>query len=732
MVYGRTDTEILQLNEDSIWYGGPQDRLPKDAYRYLPELRKLIREGRQKEAEALVRAAFFAYPSSQRHYEPLGTLYLELSQRDEAKIANYRRELDIANAISRVSYTYDGVSFSREVIASYPSQVIAIRVRSSQPSKYIIRLNRVSEREYETNEFLDTLSARNKEIIMHGTPGGKNSNHFCCVASARSDDPEGRVRVIGNTLMVTGTESTITIACRTGYRSQNPEDDALLDVKKCPPWSTLLRRHFEDYREYYNRASITLLPDNQAIPTDQRLKVPPDPGLVALYHNFGRYLLLSCSRPDYLALPATLQGIWNPSFQPPWGSKYTININLQMNYWLANIGNLPECETPLFEHLEKVARNGVKTAMDMYGCQGWCAHHNTDIWGDTDPQDRWMPATLWPMGGVWLCTHIWERYLFFEDEAFLRKYFPLLEGCVRFINDYLVKDKDNRFLVTSPSLSPENTFRNSKGEEGVFCEGSAMDMQMIRALLKAFVSAGKTLEVPDSKLARAKELLKYLPPPYTSNGLLHEWGKDNYEEVEPGHRHVSHLWALHPGTTISHYRSPDLAQCASRVLARREAHGGGHTGWSRAWLINFHARLGEADKCKEHVELLLHNSTLPNMLDNHPPFQIDGNFGGAAGIVEMAVQSHLREYDIGNTRIISLLPAWPKEWKSGSLAGIRARGGFEISFEWENGEIKGVIELKSDLGNKCIVKLPDDRSMEVEGKGEHKLQVSDFVLKQWM
>ncbi|EPS40276.1 hypothetical protein H072_5915 [Dactylellina haptotyla CBS 200.50] len=728
MVYGRTTTEILQLNEDSVWYGGPQDRLPKDALRNLPELRRRIREGRQKEAEALVKGAFFAYPSSQRHYEPLGTLYLDFGH-EETQIENYRRELDIANSILNVRYNCNGIKYNRDVIASYPDQVIAIQVTSSSRSTFTIRLNRVSERDYETNEFLDSLTARDGMIILHATPGGKNSNRLCCIVSARSDDPEGSIQVLGNTLVINSTKTTILLAAQTTYRVEDPEIAALGDLNKSRQWDELLDYHIKDYRELYDRLWLRLLPnensDNE--PTDLRLKGQPDPLLVALYHNYGRYLLISCSRDGFKALPATLQGIWNPSFQPAWGSKYTININLQMNYWHANIANLPECESPLFDLLERVAKNGERTAREMYGCKGWCAHHNTDIWADTDPQDKWMPATLWPLGGAWLCTHIWERYLFFQDTKFLKRFLPILEGCVRFLLDFLIADETGVFLVSNPSLSPENAFKNSRGEEGVFCEASTMDIQILTSIFQAFISASKQLpeDIATSvSVVETRNALSRLPPQVISQeGLLQEWGRHNYEEVEPGHRHTSHLWGLHPGYSITPNATPELAKAASTVLTRRAAHGGGHTGWSRAWLINLHARLGESDKCKEHVDSLLLKSTLPNMLDDHPPFQIDGNFGGTAGILEMIIQSHELA---GGAILIKLLPAWPKEWKGGSIFGVRVRGSASVSFSWKDGEIEKDVVVTSDLATRYCLVFPNGTKKSFQGKGEHRFMYPLF------
>jgi len=391
MVYGRTTTELLQLNENSIWYGGPQDRTPRDALKNLPRLRQFIRDGDHLGAERLVRRAFFATPHSQRNYEPLGTLMLEFGH-EEKDVKGYRRGLDLGSAVASVKYECCGVKYSQEIFASYPDNVLVIKLEASEKIGIIIRLTRVSEREYETNEFVDSIVASDGTIIMHATPGGRDSNRLCCVVKAQCQD-DGAVEGIGNCLVVTSCKATIIISAQTTFRHKNPETVALKDANRALERIDLRERHVEDYQALFDRQKLRLYSESPGLPRDERLRGPSDPALVTLYHNFGRYLLISCSRPGLNALPATLQGLWNPSFQPAWGSKYTININTQMNYWPANICNLAECEEPLFDLLERMAERGKRTAEIMYGCHGWVAHHNTDLWADTDPQDRWMPAT---------------------------------------------------------------------------------------------------------------------------------------------------------------------------------------------------------------------------------------------------------------------------------------------------------------------------------------------------
>jgi hypothetical protein len=391
MVYGRTTTELLQLNENSVWYGGCQDRTPRDSLKNLPRLRGLIRAGDHSGAEDLIRKAFFATPHSQRHYEPLGTLTLEFGH-EEVNVQSYRRGLDLRTAVTSVSYEHCGIKYTREVFASHPDNVLVIQLESSEETAFTLRMTRVSEVEWETNEFVDSVETTEDGLIMHATPGGLGSNRLCCVAKVQCQDG-GIVEAIGGCLVVTSRKSTIVISAQTTFRHEDPESAALADVRLALEQDDLRDRHVKDYQTLFQRMQLCLYPDNYGLSTDERLLGIPDPGLAALYHNYGRYLLISCSRPGFKALPATLQGIWNPSFQPAWGSKYTININTQMNYWPANACNLAECEQPLFDLLERMAERGKKTAEVMYGCRGWATHHNTDIWADTDPQDRWMPAT---------------------------------------------------------------------------------------------------------------------------------------------------------------------------------------------------------------------------------------------------------------------------------------------------------------------------------------------------
>lgn len=743
MVHGRTTTELLQLNEDSVWYGGPQDRTPRDAFRNLPLLRQLIREGRHAEAEELVRAAFFATPASMRHYEPLGNCTIDFQHGElidssvsdaRAGVTGYRRWLDLFQSISGAEYTLrrressdaggelgELIHVKRMVFASFPDQTLLMRITASSKIKFTIRLNRVSEVEWETNEFLDSIHAAENRIVLQATPGGKDSN---CMAIVLGVHCNGSVNALGNCLVVEATECIVAIGAQTTYRAEEPERAATSDVENAlrRSWGDLLERHMADYSALFDRSSLRMWPDAKHIPTDERIKEHRDPGLVALYHNLGRYLMISCSRDCYKALPANLQGIWNPSFAPPWGSKYTININIQMNYWPVSASNLFECALPLVDLLERMAERGKKTARVMYGCRGWAAHHNTDIWADTDPQDRWTPATLWPLGGVWVCNDMMKLVREKYDGELHRRLAPILEGCIEFLIDFLVPSECGRYLVTNPSVSPENTFV-SDGEKGIFCEGSAMDMSIVDMAFEHFLWTVDKLYGGSHPLAERVEAARLPPLQVNDGGLIQEWGLHDYEEVEPGHRHVSHLLGLYPGYTI---RSAEEAEAARNVLARRAAHGGGHTGWSRAWLLNLHARLRDGGECGKHMDFLLRDSTLPNMLDNHPPFQIDGNFGGCAGIMEcLARRWEPVLYEAG----VTLLPACPKEWASGRVIGLHVRDGWTVTFEWKKGKIvEAVIVRSGALGgntSSLAVRFPDRRIVVVRGPGEHRVLHAD-------
>ena len=707
MVYGTPYTDCICLNEDSVWYGGPQDRNNKSAKEYLPKIRELIFEGRIKEAQDLCALALSGTPESQRHYEPLGNLYL-LFDGENTEITHYHRWLDIADAVARVTYRKDGVNYTRQYITSYPKGIMAVRLTADKPGTISFH-TQISRGDmtwdlssYETQVYrhpgFNTQTDRNAVIsndtsVMSAVCGGKGAVELYAAVKVVAEG--GTVHGIGSSIVVKDADSvTILLAADTTFREKDPQASMLVRLERAAActWEELLDEHVKDYSALYDRVSLSV--------GDREIE---------RFFQFGRYLLISCSRPD--SLPANLQGIWNAERIPPWGSKYTININAQMNYWPAEVCNLSECHLPLIEHIERMRENGRKTAREMYGCSGFMAHHNTDIWGDTAPQDVCLSSTYWVLGTAWLCLHIWEHYQFTLDEEFLLEYSSLMYEAAEFILDYLVEDED--YLVTCPTISPENEYILPNGEKGVVCKGASMDNQIIRELFEACMACATVLGESNTITEKIPHVLAKLAPIQIGKyGQIMEWNED-YEEVDPGHRHISHLFALHPGTQISMSKTPDLAEAAVKTLERRLKSGGGHTGWSRAWIINLWARLRDGDKALENVKALLANSTLPNLFDNHPPFQIDGNFGCTAGIAEMLLQSHDGE--------IVILPALPSEWKKGRVTGLRARGGFTVDIEWlhrECEEVSVTVNITADKTCEAVVRFKNNLRELYLVKGE--------------
>lgn len=663
MIFGSHQRERVQLNADSIWYGGPQERTNADAKANLPEIRKLLMEdGNIAEAQKLMTFAMSATPQSQRPYQTAGDLWIDWGGQSEE---DFGRRLDMDEGVVNVSYRVGDALITKEYLASYPAQVMAVKLKSSVPGGLSFNVMMTRDRYYDGTGRLDESS-----IELWGN-GGECGVRFA--VGVKGKTVGGSVQVIGEHLLVEqADEAVLYIAIETSYYEKGDLHIAVrerLARAADTGYERLRREHVEDYRALFGRVDFSL-----GDASDEELNY------VKNYFQFGRYLSISASRPG--SLPATLQGIWNASMTPPWDSKYTININTEMNYWPVEGCNLSECHLPLFEHLKRMRERGSKVAQEMYGCRGFVAHHNTDIWADCAPQDIYLPASYWVMGGAWLSTHIWKHYIYTRDRAFLADMYAVLRDAVLFFHDFLVEYQGK--YVTCPSVSPENTYRLPSGMSGCVCVGATMDAEILRDLFDGFLRASKELGIEDGIVERTKELLAGLPEYRIGKyGQIVEWW-DDYEEQEPGHRHISHLYALHPSNQITVDQTPELAAAAAKTLERRLANGGGHTGWSCAWIVNMYARLWDGEKAWENLQKMFEKSTFPNRFSTHPwgttgTFQIDGNYGSASGIMEMLLQS-------SEERTI-LLPAIPERWSSGSVRGLVMASGAEVTMSWKDGKI---------------------------------------------
>jgi len=709
MVFGRTGTERIQINEESIWAGERMNDHPSGAVKHLDRIRELIVRGNNGKARSLASKHLLARPPKLRSYQPLMDLTLDLP---DGKVRGYRRSLDLHDGIARTSYRKNGVRHTRSVFASAPDDLIVVRWTADQPGAISgsLGLTRPAD--------ADVRVTSDRELLLDGqvtweAGDGKGSAgkgvEFAGRLRVRTDG--GRVTTGEKTLRISDANAvTLLISSATNYDRDrlgadpdvDPVAETARDLKDVTVYKTLLRRQIRDHSRRMERVRFEVGESGappESIPTDKRLlrvkSGNEDAHLAELYFQVGRYLLLGSSRSPG-RLPANLQGLWNAQMEAPWESDYHTNINLQMNYWPAEVTNIAETTRPLIGFVNEWRKPGGKAAEEMYGAGGWTLHHNTDLFGRMGVHDA-IKWGMFPMAGPWMTMPVWRHYTYSRDRSYLKDMaYPIMKGSARFVLDFLVEGPDGH-LVTAPSYSPENSFVHPEtGEKTRLTYAPTMDVQIIRELFRNTIRAAEILETDDGLRQRMNDALDQLPPVRVgSDGTIREWIKA-YEEVNPGHRHMSHLFGLHPGSTITP-GTPELYRAARKTIEKRLTAGGGHTGWSRAWIINFYARLKDGQAARKHLLALFRKSTLYNLLDVHPPFQIDGNFGGTAGIAELLIQSH--------RGFVHLLPALPPGWSNGTVTGLRAQGGFEVDMRWTDGQLMRA-RVTSTAGETCRLKSP--------------------------
>ncbi|MFL9830173.1 glycoside hydrolase family 95 protein [Flavobacterium sp. ST-87] len=716
MVFGNPSIERLQLNEETIWAGSPNSNAHSKSLAALPVVRKLIFEGKFDEAQALADSDIMSQTNNGMPYQTFGSLYISFSGHD--KFTNYYRDLNIENATATVKYTVNGVEYKREILTAFTDQVVAVKLTASKPG--MISCNLMMNSPFDkTDPYSD-----GKQSVISGVgstvEGQKGKIKF--QGRTAVQNVGGTVTSKNGIISIDGAdEATIYVSIATNFvdyktldENQEQKCKRFLEAALTKNFDEIKKAHVAYYQKFFKRSSLDL-GSNAAMnaPTDERIKnfaKQSDPQLVSLYYQFGRYLLISCSQPG--GQPANLQGIWNDMLAPPWESKYTMNINAEMNYWPAELTNLSEMHEPFIQMAKELAVTGQETAKTMYNCGGWVLHHNTDIWRITGPIDH-ATSGMWITGGAWVCQDLWERYLYTGDKKYLAEIYPLMKGAAQFFLDFMVIDPNTKYLVVVPASSPENTHAGGSGKATI-ASGTTMDNQLLFDLFTNVIRATNILSEDVTFAKKVQEALAKMPPmKIGQHNQLQEW-QDDWDNPKDNHRHVSHLYGLFPSNQISAFRTPELFEAAKQSLIYRTDES---TGWSMGWKVNLWARLLDGNHAYKLIQDQLHlvtaeqrkgGGTYPNMLDAHQPFQIDGNFGCAAGIAEMLMQSQ--------EGAIQLLPALPTVWKNGSIKGIVARGGYVLDIEWKNNKVS-MLKIQAKLDGNCRLRL------------ENSLKASGFAMK---